>query len=289
MKTPIRLRTMFSRFRRRGVVPIVKPFRPIDATDKEYSEDDEVSYETRAIAFIGILGWGKAVGNSVTSPELRRKLLNAVWALGTWSKKDVEDDTPDYPSFDQTTQFSDSVEISVPYSGHFDLMRLVRQITSYQHNMLLAGFLLRGGIAVGPLYHAGPLVFGPALNEAYHLESKVASHPRIIIARSLDPQIEMAKSSLSRHWPFVVKDDDGFYSTDYLMMYAVSKSASKLIDQKIEHWLLVHKDDDRTFRKYVWLKARWEATKIDAGWRAEKSRQLRASELCAEVGDGLMR
>jgi hypothetical protein len=277
MGMPIKLRKLLSRLRWWDSMPITRPAKHICLHDKEYSELAAVSYETRAVAFIDILGWGKAVDDSITSPELRRKLLNAAWFIGTRSKEDAEDDTPDYPSFDQATQFSDTVVISHPYSGYLDLMRLVRQITSYQQTMLSLGFPLRGGIAVGPLYHAASHVFGPALNEAYYMESKLALHPRVIIARSLVPQIEMAAKSLPSHWPFVVKDDDGFYSTDYLMMYAVSESASKRIEQKIDHWLSEHKGDERTFQKYVWLKARWAATKADAGWRAEKSRQLRAS------------
>jgi hypothetical protein len=273
----IKLRKLVSWLRWWESVPITEPTKGICLHDTEYSEDAAVSYETRAVAFIDILGWEKAVDDSITSPELRRKLLNAVWFIGTRSREDAEDDTPDHPSFDQATQFSDTVVISFPYSGYLDLMRLVIQITSYQQSMLSLGFPLRGGIAVGPLYHDRSHVFGPALNEAYYMESKLALHPRVIIAKSLARQIQMAAKSLPSHWPFVVKDDDGFYSTDYLMMYAVSEWGSKHIDQKIGHWLLLHQGDPRTFQKYVWLKARWEATKADAGWRAEKSRQLRIS------------
>lgn len=40
-----------------------------------------------------------------------------------------------------------------------------------------------GGITKGPLVHIqGGHLFGPALNEAYHLESKIASFPRIVMS-----------------------------------------------------------------------------------------------------------
>lgn len=262
---------------RRPPDPTTQRSRPLDTAFDNYNENDDVTYETRAVAFIDILGWSRAVEDSATSPELRRKLLNAVWALSTQSKKDVEDDTPENPSFDQATQFSDNVVISIPYSGHRDLMRLIGQITSYQHSMFTLGLPLRGGIAVGPLFHAGSLVFGPALNEAYSLESKMASHPRVVVAKSLNPQIEKAARSLPRHWSFVVKDDDGFYSTDFLMIFAKSEWAWKHIDRKFEHWLMIHHGDERIFPKYAWLKTRWEAAKADAGWRSEKSREIRES------------
>jgi hypothetical protein len=245
--------------------------------EREYVETDEVSYETRVVAFIDILGWRKVVEDSVNSPDLRQKLLNAIWALGVQSKKDVEDDTSDWPSSDRATQFSDSVVISIPYSGHRDLLRLIRQITSYQHSMLFAGFFLRGGITVGPLYHQGSLVFGPALNEAYALECKHAVHPRVIVAKSLITQVEKAARLLPRHWPFIILDDDGFYSTDYVMMFATSEWATDHFDRRINHWLSLHKDNPRVHAKYEWLKARWDATKYDSGWRSEVSRRLRES------------
>lgn len=270
----LKLKMLLSILRYSVSKSINKQAARLNIPDKEYDGAAAVSYDVRAVAFIDILGLGKAVSNSIASPELRRRLLNAVWAIGVRSKKDVEEDTPDHPSFDQATQFSDTVVISIPYSGFPDLLRLVIQVTSYQQMMLMSGFPLRGGIVVGPLYHAGSYVFGPALNDAYNLESKWASYPRVIIAKSLVSEIEMARNCLPRHWPFLVKDDDGFHSTDYLMMYAVSESGSKLIDQKIDHWLSLHRDNDRTFQKYRWLKARWEATKADAGWRANTLRQL---------------
>ena len=275
MCIPIKLRTLLSLVRYWMSDSIGKPTNAFDTPAGDYDLDAAVSYEKRAVAFIDILGWGPAVNDSIASPELRRRLLNAVWAIGTRSKEDVEEDTPDHPSFDRATQFSDTVVISIPYSGYPDLLRLVTQVTGYQQMMLLSGFPLRGGIVVGPLYHAGSNVFGPALNAAYKLESESASYPRIIIAKSLGLEIEMAMNSLPKHWPFVVKDDDGFYSTDYLITYAMSASVSKHLDRKIDHWLSVHRGNDRTFQKYVWLKARWEAAKADAGWRANKSRQLR--------------
>ncbi|MCG8563685.1 MAG: hypothetical protein MI747_01235, partial [Desulfobacterales bacterium] len=45
------------------------------------------------------------------------------------------------------------------------------------------GMMVRGGISVGKLIHeeAGAL-FGPAMNEAYALESKSAIYPRVIIS-----------------------------------------------------------------------------------------------------------
>jgi class 3 adenylate cyclase len=253
---------------------VAMPPYQITSFDKEYSETEEVSYEHRAIAFIDILGWRSAVANSLEDPELRRKILNTVWALGAISRKDAEDDTPEFPSFDQVSQFSDSIAISVPLAGSLDLMRLVRQVTGYQTTMLLQGFPLRGAITVGPLYHRGSLVFGPALNEAYRLESQDACHPRVIIAKSLDAQIELARKSLPQHWPFVVRDEDGYLSTDFLTALAASR-LNERVDRLLDDWLSTNEACDRVYQKYRWLKARWTTAKEDAPWREELSHRLR--------------
>jgi hypothetical protein len=45
------------------------------------------------------------------------------------------------------------------------------------------GILVRGGLAKGMLHHRGNVVFGPALLDAYALESTIAKFPRILIDR----------------------------------------------------------------------------------------------------------
>ncbi len=51
-------------------------------------------------------------------------------------------------------------------------------------HFLSKNFVFRGGVAYGELYYEKnrSLLFGPAVNEAYHLESKVAIYPRIALS-----------------------------------------------------------------------------------------------------------
>jgi hypothetical protein len=60
---------------------------------------------------------------------------------------------------------------------------LLQAIDKIQNIFFLhLGMLMRGGVSLGPLIHAqgGPL-FGPAMNEAYRLESKCAIYPRVLV------------------------------------------------------------------------------------------------------------
>jgi len=56
---------------------------------------------------------------------------------------------------------------------------------------LSQGFLCRGGIAYGDVFFDlnDNIIFGPAVNCAYHLESKVAIYPNIIIEENLAKEI----------------------------------------------------------------------------------------------------
>lgn len=47
--------------------------------------------------------------------------------------------------------------------------------------MICKGILFRGAVVIGDLYNDKIIIFGPAMLEAYELESKKAIYPRIII------------------------------------------------------------------------------------------------------------
>ena len=69
--------------------------------------------------------------------------------------------------------FSDNIVISTPVAEgnipyFLQSMAVMQLMTTSLH------FLLRGGISMGDIYHDEEVVFGPALNRAYELESKVA-------------------------------------------------------------------------------------------------------------------
>lgn len=232
-----------------------------------YDEGAQVEYETRVVAFFDILGWRQAVDDSAKDPEIRRKLLNAVWFFAARTKGYVEEDTADHPSHDEYSQFSDSLIVSFPYSDARDLHRLLKFVTEFQTSMLMDGLPLRGGVTVGKLFHSGAIAFGPAMNVAYHLESKEAKVPRVIVDRELDSDVQLMQVMLPKHWPFVIRDDDGYYSTDFLTDYAMTVVPAKNLERNIDIWLHLHRDNADILSKYNWLKQRWEAAKAGAGWR----------------------
>jgi hypothetical protein len=86
------------------------------------------------------------------------------------------------------TSFSDNIVITIPISDdlkfgyHWDyaLSSIQQLISMLFFRALENGFLIRGAIDVGELYHADHMVFGEALINAYEHERK-AFYPRVIL------------------------------------------------------------------------------------------------------------
>lgn len=119
------------------------------------------------------------------------------------------------------TAFSDSVVVSYPIkdleklsprvdliSGLFLGLKMTQQwIGSLAVAAMKLGFLIRGGAAVGPLYHSEGVVLGQAMNEAYLLEHCVSIYPRIAVSRKIYTVVGS---------PDVMEDHDGIRHFDYL-------------------------------------------------------------------------
>jgi hypothetical protein len=74
------------------------------------------------------------------------------------------------------------------------------------------GFLVRGGITIGDIVHDEEVVFGPALNRAYHLEHDIAKYPRIVV----DPEVVDEFGELP--W-FVVKEGGAIFIDPFTLPF----------------------------------------------------------------------
>lgn len=163
------------------------PQRTLEAEQKKKDADAfraSLKYEIRLIAFIDILGWTEALklapGDSEQTQRLglalnimRKQVQQCEW-MSKISGNDI------WPGDPQVTQFSDCLTISASndYAGKSWLISTLGFLST---SLLYQGFLLRGGITIGGLYHQESMVFGPALLKAYELESRYSVYPRIIL------------------------------------------------------------------------------------------------------------
>lgn len=179
-----------------------------------YTSTKKKEYEERAIVFLDFLGFRNIVNKTVNSKSEFNQLLNTLNKIVNFvtfeeeapssvhekeieelakfkdaeykknyykyiKNNSLEDLVHSSPSDDRrVTVFSDSIIISYPINCMYDLLL---ETLSISGAILSDGYLVRGGITYGKLYHDERIVFGPAMNRAYDLESKVADVPRIIL------------------------------------------------------------------------------------------------------------
>lgn len=226
-------------------------------------------YQKRLVLFLDFLGFKEHVERSAREPAHLARLVAAMDVVGNIgaSHKGVL-------KSQKVTQFSDSIVVSYKVSEPSAVFLLLNEIAFGVLDLAERGFLVRGGVAVGKLYHSKRHVVGPAMNEAYRLESKVAKHPRVLI----DPKVlDVARAARrSEHSPddeagyvsdFMTKDTDGQYFFDYISWSSVVAITggenelygdylgclSTLVRDGLRH------DDASVQEKFLWLRRRYKA------------------------------
>jgi hypothetical protein len=140
----------------------------------------QIVFQDCAVAFIDVLGF-RALVNKASKDfqafselqDLVNLLESAIPALDSGVNKTV-------PAvlFPRHTYISDCIILSAPlsvtipkwerYSG---LEIVVMRAIQLTHLFLRAGYLIRGGVAVGSVWHGNSNIVGPAYQEAFQLEA----------------------------------------------------------------------------------------------------------------------
>ncbi|MEJ7559853.1 MAG: hypothetical protein WKF66_16195 [Pedobacter sp.] len=147
----------------------------------------KADYEDRIIAFIDILGFrtmiNATIKEDVVQQDKLKELIDGLSLMQDEFNKVIKDSELPY-SF-MITYFSDSIVLSVKRVNSLGLLTVFEILKKIQIKLIERKILLRGGIVIGKLIHTPGLILGPAMNEAYDLESKSALYPRITI----DPEV----------------------------------------------------------------------------------------------------
>jgi hypothetical protein len=258
-------------------------------------------YEERFIAFVDILGFGKLVESSAVAPDVVQKILDALMSIHPDKIRDempftINHDKVPAEEMEQLLSdlrraraairhlapvavhyFSDSLVISAPANNVMASQMVLDLLTKLSTMMWMSHkLLLRGGVTVGPLVHVenGPM-FGPAMNRAYYLESKLAIAPRFLIDRHcIERYREVETFGLFESF-IQEQDGDFFYASlataflhiindsaqstlgeEFLEQY---RSAMQSAPKAIERLIAKFKDEADISKKYVWLAEEFSA------------------------------
>ena len=147
------------------------------------------------------------------------------------------------------------------HAGESAVLHLM-SIAGVQAELACDGLFSRGGVTIGPFFANESFVYGPALVEAYKLESTVATYPRVVVAPSFQRySIEELKwmggddDDPIRTWLAV--DRDGLVFVNYLAAIwneeAVSESLLLRHRAHIAAQLDAHLGNPYIHLKYQWL------------------------------------
>lgn len=186
----------------------------------------EQSYENRIVVFIDILGFSSIVKNTITTQKAESYIKKANAVLGNLKSalefihKHFDELKLDYgDSSIQLSQFSDSIVISVLENSK-ELIIVFKHLKLIQARLLAKyNILIRGGVVKGKLIHTNSILLGPAMVNAYNLESKCALSPRIVI----DPKVKWVYNKINKtdtgeileKEKILKKDYDGTFYIDY--------------------------------------------------------------------------
>lgn len=144
-----------------------------------------MEFEDRAVAFIDVLGFKDLVNEAVVNEQAKKKLEALVGLLESAIPRlnAGVDVTVPINLIPRHQYISDCIILSAPltdserrwYNG---VSIVVMRAIQLSHFYLNEGYLIRGGISAGKLWHTESNIIGPAYQEAYLLEAN-GNEPRI--------------------------------------------------------------------------------------------------------------
>ncbi len=162
------------------------------------------------------------------------------------------------------------------------------EILWVQINLVLFGMLCRGAVSKGKLIHTEKMLYGPAVIDAYRLESNTALYPRVILDESI---VEAGTSAHARHhfeeherqsiMNLLCRDSDGMYYINY-----ITGAQSELDNPELDYPNYLYalrniisdgiRSHDPSIRiKYLWMKERF----------APHLKDIKSSENLARLDD----
>lgn len=233
--------------------------------ETDYFEKGKPVHRTSYCAFLDILGFSDRIKESFELDQADQ-LLQEFHEIFSKQLKRMEDECNDsllyFKSFTDNIvlahpRFSDDMESEFAFT--------LWALSEYQYSMAIKGFFIRGGLAVGDLFISESNVYGPALLEAYKLESSTAVNPCVILSNDAMGLVAhhckfYVGEIAPQHREIYVNSEGGFF-INYLSECIYDTGTSEEVDwdglalhkEQIENALKKYSNVSRVFNKFVWL------------------------------------
>lgn len=224
----------------------------------------EYKYENRIVAFLDILGYKNHIMSTQYDHKSRQTLFNIMKYLRRIQNDNYDGDFSMGILGREISVFSDSIVISYPIAYEACVFHIIIDIIHIQNNLMHMGFLVRGGIEIGLIFHDANIVFGPAMVKAYEIESKKAKYPRIIINNDVlqygynNPSNHHTKEQEMEYINYLVKQDmDREIYIDNIAQYQeFEEDEYDIFLDDVRDIIISGMSvlDDSIKEKYIWLK-----------------------------------
>lgn len=249
--------------------------------------NENLKYEKRIIAFIDILGFSELIKDSEKNPETLEKIYEVINYFKNWEKPEswnlrtieIEEDAQkkglanfDLSNKSTCTCFSDSIIVSIKISdGDINaiLSTLIANISYIGSYIIQKGILFRGAITIGNIIHQdNGIILGQGFIDAYNLESKLATFPRIVVSDKLIKELNYPLEAKRNRYPYhqyLTRDKDGCIGFNQLKYFEVVQSWTEMKEEILKNALektrkVIIEGLDYSFElpsvhsKYQWLK-----------------------------------
>lgn len=209
-----------------------------------------IKFQKRAVAFIDVLGFKPIVeGVSKNKNNNNRSVLEELITTLNDSIPNLNDSVEKYiPKnlIPRHISISDSIILSAPLKSRSKYIKnycglsvLVMRVIQLTHIMLNEGYLLRGGISIGDVWHTDRNIVGPAYQEAYFIESNTGA-PRVELSAKAE-KYWIRKYSDTNSMCLKYKDKfmvnglhDCYIMNNDIGVRGVFESYKNIIDKKIQ-------------------------------------------------------
>lgn len=165
---------------------------------------------------------------------------------------------------------SDSIVLSAPCTRS-GILNLLYQCSFIQNMLLNWGVLLRGGLTKGKFFQYKNLMFGPALVEAYTIETE-AQYPRVVVSDSIITELKtngfFEKGNIQKYLSIntdavqtqiellIKQDADSKFFINYFNPLEIVKlNNDDNARENIEHTINkgLNNENNHVKEKYIWL------------------------------------
>jgi hypothetical protein len=155
----------------------------------------KITFEQRAVAFIDVLGFKSVVEHATQGSKKLEELEQLIELLSTAVPSLDGSVNASVPTelIPKHIYISDSIILSAPLTSekmtnYNGLTILVMRAIQLTHILLTKGYLIRGGISVGEVWHTESNIVGAAYQEAYSIESQ-----------AIVPRVKLSSAAMD-HW-----------------------------------------------------------------------------------------